>query len=140
MITILNILIELCLIVAVWRLSKRRGKYHHVELTKVVPDKRLEGLVVQAQIESKVSAAIAERAFNLASAANLAAIALQKTLATPKLVNKAQVNRNLIAKAEIDKLFSTHGNMDLLRPILSEEEQEILDAIEEKNQIESRQQ
>lgn len=86
-----------------------------------------ESAIRKAAIAEK----FAERAFTMASTANLGVIALQKSLATPKLLTKQQVQRNQLAKNEVDKLFTTEGEYDFLRTILSDEDNEVLDRLEE---------
>ena len=73
---------------------------------------------------------MADRAFNMASTANLGVVALQRALAVPRLLNKAQVQSNQLAKNGVDKLFNTSGGFDWLKPILSDEELDILEEAE----------
>jgi hypothetical protein len=74
---------------------------------------------------------MADRAFNMASTANLGVVALQKSLALPKIMTKQQAQQNQLAKEGVDKLFSGVGGFDWLRPLLSEEELDILDKAEQ---------
>jgi len=130
MIEYLNIIIDLILIWAVGVAVRQKPILH---ITKHVPHKlypKLEGQLKQAQIRAAISEKFAERAFTMASTANLGVIALQKSLAVPKFITKAQSQRNQLAKNEIDKLFTTEGEFDYLRSILPQEEIEILDAME----------
>jgi hypothetical protein len=130
MILVLNTLIELCLIVAVFLLSKRKRNEIHRHEHRVDASKHIKGIAESSLIQSKIAEKFAERAFNLASSANLGVVALQKSLAQPRLLTKTQLNQNAVAKNDIDKLFTTQGGMDWLRPILSDEELEILDEAE----------
>lgn len=98
--------------------------------------KRLSGITNKVIIDSKVATKVADRAFNLASAANLGVVALQKTLATPRLMTKQQSRLNQLAKKSVDELFITEGAYDWMRPALSDEDLEILDEIE-KNKMKS---
>lgn len=86
-----------------------------------------EKLIIKAAIAEKT----ADRAFNMASSANLGVVALQKALAVPRLMTKQQGLQNKFAKNEVDKLFNGEGTFDWLRPILSDEELEIIDKAEE---------
>lgn len=154
MIFTLSILISICLILAVYRLYRQ---YHHHQLAmrcwakdidRVARlkfddlydkyeglQRRIEktkGQVAKSHISAKIAEKTADRAFTLASSANLGVVALQKTLQTPRLVNKEQAQRNQLAKNDIDKLFSTeNGNLDWLKPILSDEDLEIVEKAEE---------
>jgi hypothetical protein len=73
---------------------------------------------------------MADRAFNMASTANLGVVALQKSLARPQLVTRQKLTENQLANKEVDKLFTTEGSFDWLRPLMSDEENEILDEAE----------
>jgi hypothetical protein len=133
MIFILNILINLLLILSVFLLTKRRRINREVvEIHK--EDKALRGKLDKMYIKVALAEKIADRAFNMASSANLGVMALQKSLATPKYISKVQSERNGLAKKEVDALFSDKGNFDWLRPILSDEELDILDNAERAEQ------
>lgn len=84
-------------------------------------------------LSSKIAEKMAERAFNMASSANLGVVALQKSLQVPRIATKQQTLQNQLAKDNVDKLFSSKGTFDWLRPILSEEELEVLDKVENGN-------
>ena len=132
MIFTLNILINICLIFAVFLLSKRRPAQIKSIVQVTRGDKKILGKLDRMYIRSVIAEKTADRAFNIASSANLGVVALQKALATPRLMTKAQSQRNGLAKKEVDALFSTGGTFDWLRPILSDEELEILDKVEEQ--------
>lgn len=144
----LNILIDLCLIYVCYKLS--RGKklsrwnqdlvsterlYMSEAKTREYINKKLilaadmlEGNRKSAIIRSHVAEKLAEKAFNMASAANLGVLALQRTLQVPRLFTKDRAKNNLIAKKRIDDLFgSQDGLLDLLRPVMTDEEIEIAD-------------
>lgn len=128
-IVILTSLINLLLI---WVISK---KSQPKQIVHYVPHKlgpKIEGKLQKYYISAKIAEKFAERAFNMASAANLGVVALQKSLATPKIMTAQQSIKNQLAKKEVDKLFSTDGGFDFLRPILSDEENDILDSIEQQ--------
>lgn len=128
----LNGIIDLCLIFAVWRLSTRRRarpdvRVHRVEVPRRL-DKELSGKLDKMYVMAKVSEKLSYRAFNLASSANLAVMGLQKALAVPRFMTKHNAQQNLLAKEGVDKIFSTvDGGYDWLRPVLSDEELELLD-------------
>jgi len=133
MIFYLNILINLCLVFALWRISKRKPNIVLEHVIEKTSDK-IKGKFEKTHIKAVIAEKMAERAFNLASAANLGVVALQKTLTRPIMMTKQQGTRNELARKEIDKIFSTEGNFDFLRPILSDEELDVLDSMEhEKN-------
>lgn len=145
MIFILNSLINVCLVFAVWRLKRELFINNTIWRLKVdrylqnilikpfrIPElKRLNGKIDKMYIDSKIAEKFAERAFNMASAANLGVVALQKTLAQPRIMTKHQGLRNELAKDEVDRLFTTEGSFDFLRPILSDEENALLDEMEQ---------
>jgi hypothetical protein len=136
LITLLNAWTQLCLIYVCFKLNQRRLTLPPQTIKFEYEDKKLRGILSKVQIDSKIAEKFAERAFNLASAANLGIVALQKSLATPRIMTKEQVVKNTLAKEQIDELFTGGGSMDWLRPILSDEELEILDkAEEERNKI-----
>lgn len=146
----LNILIDLCLIFACYRLCRIPKGYVrvgdlHTNITKTHSfvrmelqmfasqqkkhiEKKVKGEVDRALIEAKVAEKLAEKAFNMAGATNLGVLALQRTLQVPRLFTKDQAKNNLIAKKKIDDLFgSQDGLLDLLRPVMTDEEIEIAD-------------
>ena len=82
-------------------------------------------------IRSVIAEKMADRAFNMASSANLGVVALQKALVVPRLMTKPQAKQNELAKNDVDKIFSSDGKFDWLRPILSDEDLDILDKAEE---------
>lgn len=122
----LNILVFLILILCIDRLRRKETKI----ITKIVKDNRAIGKAEQALIKAKIAELFAERAFNMASTANLGVIALQKTLHIPKIVDRQQTLKNKYAKAEVDKLFTTNGGFEFLKPILDDDELELLEEIE----------
>lgn len=142
----------LLLIFAVWRIKEERNnnllickimmeKNRRIELKQLKKvfenqfNNRLKKyLGVKEQHWRKVAIAekMAERAFNMASSANLGVVALQKALQVPRVMNKAQLDQNGLAKRQVDELFSGETGFDWLRPILSNDENEILDKIEEE--------
>lgn len=134
MIFTLNILIDLLLIFAIWR-NKSKVIFHKTKVV-VSEDKQLRGRLDKMYISAKIAEKMAERAFNLASTANLGVVALQKSLVLPKLATKQQLQSNQLAKDNVDKLFSSGGTFDWLRPILSDEELDILDKAQETNGME----
>lgn len=107
----------------------------HILATAEVPKinySKIKGELRQAQIRAAIAEKFAERAFNLASSANLGVIALQKSLATPKLMTAQQSIKNQLAKKQIDNIFETSSGFDYLRPLLSDEDNDILDSIEQQ--------
>lgn len=135
MIFTLNILIDLCLIAAILLLSKRK-RLVEVRFPIIKKDKKLYGKLDKMYIRSIIAEKMSERAFNLASTANLGIVALQKSLLVPRLMTKTQGLQNKLAKEDINGLFSNGvegSGFDWLRPILSPEENDILDKISEHN-------
>lgn len=130
--TYLNILIDLCLIVAIFQVSRRKRNFTRFFTRTFDLSKEAFGRIAAVEIKAKVAEKMADRAFNMASSANLGVVALQKALQTPRLMTKEQVTRNQLVKNEVDKLFTKEGNFDWLRPILSDEENELLDEAEKQ--------
>jgi len=131
----LTILIDLLLIFAVWRTSKIKAIVRHPAFfhdTKYITnDKETRGKLDKIHIECKIAEKMADRAFNMASSANLGVIALQKALAVPRLLTKEQGQRNELAKQNIDALFSGGDALDFLKPIATEEELLAIEKIQE---------
>ena len=130
MIFILNTFINLVLIFVCWRLAIRKHgttvqKFYYV-------DKAACAKIDKALIRGAIAEKFAERAFSLASSANIGVVALQKTLQTrPRVPSRENLLRNELAKREVDSLFQPSGSFDWLRPILSDEENDLLDQVEE---------
>lgn len=149
MIFTLSILIDLCLIVAAWAVLREQKRdfwrfrvtaAHHLseQLTDLQRQARkavarLEGRGTSVVLRSKLAEKMADRAFNMASSANLGVIALQKSLARPVLLTKTQATANQLASNEVDKLFSSNGRFDYLRPLMTDEEIEIIEKLEAEN-------
>lgn len=138
MIFTLNIIIDLCLVFALARLSKRKyekytfGGTQHIHRKVFLTDKRTPALLEQAQRRAAIAEKYADRAFTMASTATLGVIALQKSLAVPKIMTKRQTAQNALAKKQVDDLMAGSGQFDYMRPILSDEENDILDKLEEE--------
>jgi len=140
----LTILIDLILIWAIIRTRRDlfiSASAHRIKVENYLSEiltrpfklpelKKLNGKIDKMYICTKVAEKFAERAFNIASAASLGVVALQKSLSVPKIMTKPVAQRNILAKDEVDRLFTTEGNFDFLRPILSDEELDVLDEIE----------
>lgn len=159
MITYLNILIDLLLIFAVWQsfrfrvhwnLQHRSDVWGHVLAFKREYRERIkyelgkiEGRRTKMYISAKIAEKFAERAFTMASTANLGVIALQKTLQTPRFMHKEQSQRNQLAKNEIEELYNgtdSNGSHDYLSSVpefLTKDEQQIFDIIEEQRMKEA---
>ena len=145
MIYIANILISGVLLIALWRIRQlerrvalKRDIEEHKARTLIAVkseisnlSKSLNGKISDIVIKSTLAEKMADRAFNMASTANLGVVALQKSLAVPKIMTKQQTQQNQLAKDGVDKLFSGVGGFDWLRPLLSEEELDILDKAEQ---------
>lgn len=128
---ILSILINLCFLVAIWGIRRQKVIKEITKETIIKPSKKIEGKLEQAYLRAAIAEKIAERSFNMASSANLGVIALQKSLQVPRILNRQQGLKNQLAKNDVDKLFSNQGTFDYLRPILSDEENELLDSLEQ---------
>lgn len=144
MIFTLSIFINLALIIAVYALyvkGTREYKYldeycarnalstrQYFERLFPKPQKPKDGLLEKAIRRAAVAEKLADRAFSLASTASLGVLALQKTLAVrPRIVSEDQRKRNELAKAKLDELFGNSGGFEWFRPILSDEELDVLD-------------
>lgn len=97
--------------------------------------KKEQGQRTKMYISAKIAEKIADRAFNMASSANLGVIAMQKALVQPRLMTKEQLQKNQLAKKQIDEIFSEGDEvLNMLRPVASEEELEVIDKILEDKQ------
>lgn len=130
----LNILIDVCLIVAIWKVSKRPFKvYFPTRESKFeFLSKRHRGILEKASRRAAVSEKMADRAFQIANAASLGVIALQKSLAIPRALTRPQGIANKLAKKEVDGIFSTQGGFDFMRPYLDDHDLEVIDRLEEE--------
>lgn len=126
MIFTLSILINVALIVAVWSLSRKRRTVVAPTRVLYAVDRKHCGLIEKALRRAAIADKVAERAFNLASTANLGVVALQRTLSQPRFVNKQSLTRNALAKKEVDALFGSEG-FDWLYPVLDDESRDLLD-------------
>lgn len=95
-------------------------------------NKQMCGIADQVLIKSSIATKMADRAFNMASSANLGVVALQKALAIPRLINRGQSKLNELAKNSVDELFTTQGEYDWLKPLLNDNDLELLEEIERK--------
>lgn len=149
----LIIISQLCIIFAVYGLVRARDDLNNYTLvlqrdiialgkriTDLPPpnwkafDEAMEGKVKQVRVEAKIAEKMADRAFNMASTANLGVVALQKALAQPRLLTKPQVTQNQVASEGVNRLFNTGGSFDWLKPILSDEDLEVIEEIERKKE------
>lgn len=87
------------------------------------------GKLDKIHISAKIAEKMADRAFNMASSANLGVIALQKSLARPMFMTKQQGLQNEMARKKVDDLFLSGDKFDYLRPLLSDEENELVDKV-----------
>jgi len=129
---LISILTSLINIILIWAISR---KEQPKQITYYVPhnlERKLKGKLDATHVSAKIAEKFAERAFNMASSANIGIVALQKSLATPRIMTAQQSIQNQLAKKEVDKIFTTDGGFDFLRPILSDEENDILDSIEQQ--------
>lgn len=156
MIFILSTLINLLLIFAVWRcwvLAQKQREYlwrtrnsyveasqrWHQQLESKIWEERkkwkaeVKGGFTKMYISAKIAEKTAERAFNLASSANLGVIALQKSLVVPRVITRTQATQNQLAKKTIDELFSGNDDiLDFLRPTATDDELEVIDKIQDE--------
>ena len=96
----------------------------------------------QAHIKVAIASKFAERAFSMASTANVACMALQRSLQVRKVYTpKPQLIANEIAQKEVSKAVGgsvDYSNIDWLYPTLSEDERDIVDnaiRLAEKNKL-----
>jgi hypothetical protein len=143
MIFTLSIIINLCLIFVGYDLLRRQRR-QGAKMYKYSLDalrtwghvgnechKKYMGALDKVKIKTAIAEKLADRAFNLASTANLGVVAIQKTLVTrPRFLSKEQMTKNELAKKDVDTLFGKSSSFDWLRPILSDEEQDLLDQVE----------
>lgn len=125
-------LIILINLILIWAINSKKQPIHKTEI-RYVPHRlypRLKGQMQHLAVKAAVSEKMAHRAFQVASAASLGVIALQKTLPLPRLPERGDAVKNHLASKEIDKLFTKNGSFELLKPILDDESLDFLDKME----------
>lgn len=130
---ILNILIDVCTIFAVWQLSKLPPPRIILKTKTVMPV--IKPLKIAPDLEKyyricKIAEKTADRAFSMASSANLGVVALQQALRVPRLMTKQQGLQNKTAKSAVNELFGGEldpAKFDWLYPALNEEERDVID-------------
>ena len=136
MIFTLNILIDLCLIAAVYSLSKRKRVWTQRFTRTFDCSREVRGKLDKALVQVKMAERFSERAFSLASSANLACMALQRTLQVRPYASKQQRLANEIAQKEVKEAIGgpqsgdslpDYSGFDWLYPVLSDEERDIVD-------------
>lgn len=96
--------------------------------------KGLSGKVDKVMLDAKLATKMAERAFTLASSANIASAILQKNLnGRIRTVSPQQATKDELAKKQLKELFGK-DEMEFLKPILTDEEIELYE--EAKRQTE----
>lgn len=135
---LLTTLIDLCLIFAVWRFYREEPRRTVVKQKHVHPVIRecisnsLKGEITVALRKSAIAEKFAERAFSLASTANLSCMYIQKSLATrPAFVSHQKQLQNEIIQTEVQKAIGgttqDMAGFDWLYPCLSDEERDLID-------------
>lgn len=122
------IIVALMVVVSHFSLSRRKRIIIEQKITPVSYDmKRLEGRFNKVLIASKVSEKTANRAFALASSANVGIGVLSKTLTSrPKIVGKTQIVKDQAAKAALGDIFGGEES-EWLKPLLTDDEIELLE-------------
>jgi hypothetical protein len=91
----------------------------------------MTGVADQTRMRSRMAEKFSERAFSLASSANLACMAIQRTLQVrPQYVVKNQQIANEVAqKTVMEKVGGSkdYSGFDWIYPILSDEDRDLLD-------------
>lgn len=139
----------LCLIYAVWKLSRKKKfnpDYHDVvrreslsfqmyKMREFVKNEtaKVVGKHSKYYISAKIAEKTADRAFSMSSSNTIAIIALQKALAVPRFLTKKQTDQNILAKKQVDDIYG-QDMFEMLRPVLGEEENAILDKVLEHKQ------
>lgn len=93
--------------------------------------RQLSGLLAKEHIQTRIATKLAERAFNLASTANVGNAILAKTLQSrPRLKTKEQLLKNDLAQKKLDDLLGG-DEYDFLRSVMSDEENDLLDQVKQ---------
>lgn len=149
---IANIIFDLSIIVAIAAFySESRGRVRllvsmleahalMIEKLKARKKNKENGLEAKAIVKASVATKTAERAFSLASSANIACMALQRTLSVrPTWVSKQQMLKNEVAQKEVEeviggkKMTGDMSDFEWLYPVLNDEERQIVDNAIEHN-------
>ena len=89
---------------------------------------KVDGLIIAAKVAEKT----ADRAFTMASSANVATGIVQRALSSRgPVLTKTQEFKDHIARKKLEDLFGK-DEMEFLKPLLSEEELELLEEAQEK--------
>jgi hypothetical protein len=89
---------------------------------------KVDGLIIAAKVAEKM----ADRAFTMASSANVANGIIQRALhSRPPGLGKSQQLKDQVARKKLEDLFG-RDEMEFLKPLLSEEELELLEEAQEK--------
>lgn len=108
------------------------------DVAKLPSPRRAEGLSQKAVIKAAISAKLAERSFSLASSANLAVMAMQRTLSVrPRHLPKPQQVADAVAQKTVMEQVGgspDYSGFDWMYPILNEEERDLLDKALEHSQ------
>lgn len=92
----------------------------------------LSGKVDSLIIAAKVSEKTADRAFTMASSANVASGILQRALSQrPYPLSKEQQAKDQVARKKLEDLFG-NDEIEFLKPLLSDDELELLEEAREK--------
>lgn len=122
--------------VAWMNLAKRRESDIYDALEEQIGSLRnsvysLSGKVDGLLISAKVSEKTADRAFTMASSANVANGIIQRALySRPKSLGKTQEVRDQVARKKLEDLFGK-DEVEFLKPILSEDELDLLEQAQE---------
>ncbi len=96
--------------------------------------KELNGKMDKVMLSAKLADKMAERAFTLASSANVASAILQRNLSgRSRIISSQQGTKDELAKKQLRELFGK-DEMEFLKPILTDEEIELYE--EAKRQTE----
>lgn len=144
-----EILWALSILIFIWDIRKRIREYKDLKLkiencdrcivymqdylrkyeTRI--EKRITGVINKTTLKAKTAEVLADRSFNMASSANLAIMALQRTLTVrPTFVPKKKQLENEVAQKEVMTAIGgtpDYSGFDWLRPILGPDELDIID-------------
>lgn len=90
-------------------------------------ENRVLGELARAQINAKLADKCAERAMSLASGANIATIAIQRSLYSgSRFPTKEQVKRDTLARKKVSDILGS-SEWDYLKPLLNDQELDVLE-------------
>ncbi len=127
------VIVALMVVVSHFSLRKKRSVNHVYYPARDEKNlARLKGVADKALFKARISEKLAERAFTLASSANVGVSIVSSALGTrPKPLTKEQLLQNEVATEKLKDLFG-QDEAEYLKPLLDDEEVELLESAQKQ--------